>query len=185
MPPRQEIRRSLHGALLLARGEVAGMGWFELSFEGFWRSFAAPLLAAPAYALGLALQYASSGYHGPVAPVVTAEAGSYALDAVTFPLLAIPLTRFLGLGARYVPLIVATNWASLPQAGAFLAATVLGVIAPPWRGGLLLAVVVATLAYEWFVIRTALGSSAGNAAAFVALDLLVVELLNRLAEAIL
>jgi hypothetical protein len=107
------------------------------------------------------------------------------LDVVTFPLLAIPLTRFLGLGARYVPLIVATNWASLPQAGAFLAATVLGVVAPPWRGGLLLAVLLATLAYQWFVIRTALGTSAGNAAAFVVLDLIAMEVLNRLVDALL
>ena len=177
-----EIRRSLHGAMLLARGEAAGMGWLDVSFEGFWRSFAAPLLAVPAYALVVAEQYARAGYHGPLAPVLASEAVSYALQIVSFPLLAILLTRFLGLGARYVPLIVATNWASLPQVAAYLAACVLGAAVPLLRPGLLLGATLATLAYEWFVIRTALGTSGGNAAAFVVLNLLVAVMLNRLVD---
>ena len=180
----QEIRRSIHGAVLLARGEAAGMGLFELSFEGFWRSFAAPFLAAPAYALVVAEQYARIGYHGPLATVLVSESLSYALQIVSFPLLAALLTRFLGLGARYVPLIVATNWASLPQVGAFLGAAVLGIVVPPLRPGLMLGAMLATLAYEWFVVRTALGTSAGNAAAFVVLNLLVGLLLNHLVDAI-
>jgi hypothetical protein len=180
----QDIRRSLHGAMLLARGEVAGMGWLDLSFEGFWRSFAAPLLAAPAYALVIADQYVHVGYHGPLAPVLVGEAVSYAIQIVAFPLLAMLVTRFLGLGARYVPLVVATNWASLPQVAAYLAACVLGAAFPPLRSGVLLGAMLATLAYEWFVIRTALGTSAGNAAAFVVLNLLVGLLLNHLVDVI-
>ena len=41
-----------------------------------------------------------------------------------------------------------------------------------------------TLAYEWFVIRTALGTTAGIATAFVVIDILVGLLLNHLVDAI-
>ena len=184
MTSAQEIRRSLHGAMLLARGETDGMGWLDVSFEGFWRSFAAPLLAAPAYALVIAEQYVRIRYHGPLAPVLVSEAVSYVLQIVSFPLLAILLTRFLGLGARYVPLVVATNWASLPQVAAYLAACVIGTAVPALRPGLMLGVILATLIYEWFVIRTALGTSGGNAAAFVVLNLLVGVMLNRLVDVV-
>jgi hypothetical protein len=53
MPSYAEIQRALQGAWLLARGDTRGMGLFDLSVEGFWRSFAAALLAAPAYVLVL------------------------------------------------------------------------------------------------------------------------------------
>lgn len=179
-----EIRRSLGGALLLARGDAAGMGRFDLSVGGFWRSFTAPLLAAPAFALLVAEQQALRAAAAAADPAVAAaaagmgatvlaESASYLVDAVTFPLLAIPLTRFLGLGSRYVPLVVATNWAGLPQVAAFLAAVTLSVAVPPLRPPLLLAVLFGTMAYQWFVVRVASGATGAVAAAMVIINLLV------------
>ena len=185
IPTREEVQRSLAGALLLARGNTAGMGAFELSFDGFWHSFAAPVLAAPLYALLLAEQYLRMGYAGGLGGLVMAETLSYALDIVSFPLLAIPLTRFLGLGARYVPLIVATNWATLPQVMLFFAAVVVGGAIPPLRPVLLLGALLATLGYQWFVIRTALVATGSIAAAFVALNLLVGIMLSRSVDMLL
>jgi hypothetical protein len=172
IPGREAIGRAVQGALLLARGDSAGMGLFDTSFDGFWHSFAAPVLAAPIYALLLAEQYARFGYEGGLGTIVLAESVSYILDILTFPILAIFLTKFLNLGARYVPLVVATNWATLPQVLLFLAAVTLGTM-------------LATLTYQWFVVRTALGSTGGHAAAFVTLNLLVGLLLNRVADTLL
>jgi hypothetical protein len=56
-----EFVRSLRGAWLLARGDAAGMGLLDLTVEGFWNSFAAALVAAPAYVLLLADRYAGPG----------------------------------------------------------------------------------------------------------------------------
>lgn len=182
---REEIGRSVQAALLLARGDATGMGRFDISFDGFWHSFAAPVLAAPVYALLLAEQYARFGYEGQLGTIVLAESVSYVLDILTFPILAIFLTRFLSLGARYVPLVVATNWATLPQVILFLAAVTLGTLVAPLRPALLLFAMLATLTYQWFVVRTALGSTGGQAAAFVTLNLLVGLLLNRVADSLL
>jgi hypothetical protein len=185
IPGREAIGRAVQGALLLARGDSAGMGLFDTSFDGFWHSFAAPVLAAPIYALLLAEQYARFGYEGGLGTIVLAESVSYILDILTFPILAIFLTKFLNLGARYVPLVVATNWATLPQVLLFLAAVTLGTLVAPLRPALLLFAMLATLTYQWFVVRTALGSTGGHAAAFVTLNLLVGLLLNRVADTLL
>ncbi len=185
IPGREAIARAMQGALLLARGDTGGMGWFDISFDGFWHSFAAPVLAAPVYALLLAEQYARFGYTGGLGTIVLAESVSYILDILTFPILAIFLTRFLNLGTRYVPLVVATNWATLPQVLLFLAAVTLGTLVAPLRPALLLFAMLATLTYQWFVVRTALGSTGSHAAAFVTLNLLVGLLLNRVADTLL
>lgn len=186
LPSGEEIRRSLAGALALARGDVRGMGLFDVGFGGFWRSFAAPILAAPLYLLLAAQRPRPSDAEGaPAALSLGGEIVAYLLDIVTFPLLALALTAFLGLGARYVPLVVATNWATPPQIALFLAAVTLGGIAAPLLPTLLLGATMAALLYQWFVIRTALGTTGGNAAAFVALNVIVGVVLNRALAALL
>jgi hypothetical protein len=180
LPTAAEIQRSLQGAFLLARGDPAGMGWFDLSFGGFWRSFAGPLLAAPLYALLAAERYVRSGREGPVGPLLASEVAAFALDVAALPLLAILLVRFLALGSRYVPLVVATNWAAPLQAAAFLAAVVVGGAVPPLRGLLPLLVWLAMVVYQWYVVRTALGSTGNVAAAVVVLNFVVTLFAYRL-----
>ena len=62
MPSYAEIQRSVQAAWLLARGDTRGMALFDLSLEGFWKSFAAALLVAPAYAIVLLDQYSVIGW---------------------------------------------------------------------------------------------------------------------------
>ena len=179
-----ELVRSLRGAWLLARGDAAGMGLLDLSVEGFWHSFAAVLIAAPAYVLLLAERFARAGLPpgAGLAGTALAESLAYLVDVATLPLLAIPLTRFLGLGARYVPLVVASNWATVPQVALFLAAVVLGLALPPMREGFLLAALMVTFGYQWFVVRTALGVPGSTAVAVVLLNVVVGMLLNRIVD---
>ena len=51
MPPKQEIVASLYGAWRLMRLDPTGMTYFNLSADGFWRSFFAAVIVAPAYVL--------------------------------------------------------------------------------------------------------------------------------------
>lgn len=185
---RPELVRSLRGAWLLARGDVRGMGLLDLTVEGFWGSFTGAVVAAafvaPAYALLLADRFARTG-QSPGAGTLLGEALSYLADIVTLPLLAIPLTRFLGLGGRYVPLVVASNWATVPQAALFLAAVVLGLALPPFRDGLVLTALMVTVAYHWFVVRVALGVAGTTALAVVLIHFLVGTMLKRTLDALL
>ena len=51
MPDRDEIVRSLTGAWRLFLDRPDAMRFFDVSVDGFWRSFAAVVLILPAYAL--------------------------------------------------------------------------------------------------------------------------------------
>ena len=118
MPTWLEIVRSVQAAWLLARGDKSALAQFDLSVDGFWKSFAAALVVAPAYILVLLDQYRFTGWPENAWATALAELVSFAGGWIAFPLAAIPLTRLLGLGARYVPLIVADNWSAVIQVAA-------------------------------------------------------------------
>ena len=186
VPNAAEIVRALRAALRLARFDEGGLAEFDVTYEGFWRSFFAALLVAPGYAL-LVMQKWSVLPEPPVGPgAVLAEAFGYLLGWIAFPLALIPLTQLLGLGQRYVVLVVATNWSKVVQMIAFLLAIGLAAGSASEAGGLLVLIATgAILVYQWFVTRVALACSAALAAGVVVLDVVVSLLISRLTDGLL
>ena len=93
---------------------------------------------------------------------------------LAFPIAAIFLTRLLGLASRYVPLIIANNWSAVVQMGIYTVVVVVGTLLPPETRALaLLLTTLTVLAYQWFVIRTALGTGSGTALGLVVIDVLL------------
>jgi hypothetical protein len=200
MPDREEILHSLIGAWRLARLDPRGMNEFNISIDGFWRSFFAAVLVAPGYAILIAYRFGQVDGGGPdpapstlafegdasIGWIMLVQTASYLLSWAAFPLIAAVVTWALDLGRNYVALIVAANWAAVIQIGAFLAAILLGAVFP---GGLASALVtiatIAILFYQWFVTRTALQTTAGIAFALVLADLLVNTAINLTADGML
>jgi hypothetical protein len=181
-----ELKSAFEGALLLARGDAAGMTRFDLTIEGFWRSFFAIVVAAPAYLLLLVDQYATTGVGAHIGGVIMIEALAYVIGWCAFPVAAIFLTRVLGLGAHYVSLIVASNWSGVLQVLVLAMAVLLGTLLPSALRGLLgLGALVAVLGYQWFVVRTALETTGTTAAALVAVDILLSMLVHEGADALI
>lgn len=185
MPSQAEIRQALTGMLMLARLDTGGMRLLDLTVEGFWKSFTGPLLAAPAFALLVADRYARTGLPAGLAAVVPLEAVGYCLGLVAFPIAAIFLTRLLGLTDRYVPLIVAGNWSTVPQAALLLAAITVANLAPGLAALLVPLAGLAALAYSWFVVRTALATTASVAAGLVVVDVLMGVGIDRVMDMLL
>lgn len=180
MLSRHEIRRSIQGAWLLARGEVHGLDLFDLSVEGFWRSFAAAFLLAPAYVVLLVEHHARIGWPERLGGAVLADFVAYICGWIVFPCAAVFLTRLLGLTGRYVPLIVANNWASVVQTALYTPLVVLSAVLPaPLRAMLLFAATVAALIYQWFVTRTALDTTSDIAFGLVVINVLLGILVSR------
>jgi hypothetical protein len=180
MPSYAEIQRSIQAAWLLARGDTRGITLFDLSLEGFWKSFAAALLVAPAYGIVLLDQYRLVGWPEHVAGTMLAEAVSFVLGWLAFPIAAIFLTRLLGLSARYVTLIVANNWSAVVQVALYTAVVLVGTILPAELRTLALFVAtLAVLTYQWFVIRTALATTSATAFGLVVVDILISVMLSR------
>jgi hypothetical protein len=49
LPSGAEIAAALRGLAAALRGDPAALSWYDLSVDGFWRSFWPPLIAAAAY----------------------------------------------------------------------------------------------------------------------------------------
>ena len=186
MPTSAEVAHYLQGAWLLAQGNRRGFDFFDLSVEGFWRSFSAALIVAPAYLLLLLERYAATGWPEQTILALVAETVAYFLGWALFPIIAIFITRLLGLTARYIPLIVAANWSSVLQVVLYTAAVTVSLALPrDLRAPILLSATLAILAYQWFVVRTALQTTAGIAASIVIIDVLLAVAMNRAVDGLL
>ena len=183
-----EIRLAVGGALRLARGDRRGLAVFDTSIDGFWRSFRAGLICFPLYLLLLSLRiedpvWAASG----VVSVLAVETIAYVISWVAFPLLILPLTRWLGREDRFLPFIVAYNWSQIPQTVLFavvglnVAMGLLPVSAMQVAG---LLAAIAVLVYEWFIARVALAVTGAQAGLVVIADLLLGTLLGRVADSL-
>jgi hypothetical protein len=67
VPVWAEVQLAVGGALRLARGDRRGLGSFDASLEGFWRSFRAAAICYPMYLFLLSsrvtgAQWASAGW---------------------------------------------------------------------------------------------------------------------------
>lgn len=183
MPEREEVLSALYGAYRLAWFDIAGMTHFNLSFDGFWRSFFAAALVAPAYAILVGLQVATGEEAIDLGLLVLTESIGYVLAWCAFPLIAIVLTRLLGLARNYVALIVALNWTAVLQTALFLAVVLLAPFLPEVLGTLVMTLTTgAILVYQWFVIRTALETTGGIALMLLLIDLIVTSMINMGAD---
>jgi hypothetical protein len=179
---RIEVRRSLEGAWRLFLNRPEAMLLFDLSIEGFWRSFQAIVLIAPIYALTVIADeqhllndsIAETGFSE--AAFLFGRAVALLLDWVTFPILLALVARRLGIARSYPAYIVARNWsgviASAPF-GAIALLTLIGLVSNEFGALLSLVAIGVALRYNYVVARTALAAGFGFAVAIVAADFIV------------
>jgi hypothetical protein len=110
-----ETYASLVGAWRLMFGKSDGLRMLDLSADGFWNSFFAIVVAAPALIVGwveLANEIgdpnAFAGRLGMLIRLATIDIGSWVLPLVALALVA----PRAGIGGRFVHYVVASNWAS-------------------------------------------------------------------------
>lgn len=183
---RAEIRRGLAGALAILRREPGAMAMFDLTADGFFRSFTAMLVAAPAYALIVLGRIVGEGSAVALPLTLLIEAIGYVVAWLAFPIAAGLVLYGLGEGRRLVPLVVAGNWAAVLQIGFVLAALLVAAALPAaTAAAVTTTATLAALAYQWLVVRTALAAPGVVAAGFVLLDVVVSMLANGATDAVL
>ena len=182
MPDRQEIFASLYGAWRLAGFDENGMSYFNISVEGFWRSFFAAVILAPFYLLSVShdLTMPEGGFSF---WAILVHFGTYAAGWILFPLVAFFATDLLSLGHRFTALIVAVNWSSVLIVGFFMLTSLITTL---MQGGAAyifgVAVTTAVIVYHWFVMRTALETTTLIAMAFVLFNLVLSGMLVLAAD---
>lgn len=174
------VSNNLAGAWRLMLGRPEGLNRLDTSLEGFWRSFGAIVLIAPFALVTLLGQQLAIPDAAEPAPQLTggwfvAKAFTLLVEWFAFPLVFALVARPFGLGSRYVPFIVARNWASViigAMVGAMNALQLL-LLPPAAMPYVLIAAIAIVLRFSYVVARLALAVSAGMAIPIVVLDLLL------------
>src|SRR5260370_42305757 len=111
-----EVQLAVGGALRLAVGDRRGLGFFDASIEGFWRSFRAGLICYPFYLLLVSFRVTAAQWEvSGVAPILVVETIAFVISWVAYPLLILPVSRQLGRRARFLSFMVAYNASQIPQ----------------------------------------------------------------------
>lgn len=176
----QELVSSVYGAFRLAMWRPDGMAYFTVTAQGFWHSFFAAVVVAPGYlfvnAIGTqpAVESANPIHDGIIYVL------AYVISWIAFPLAMVPVSELLEREDRYIPYVVANNWATVPQMALLMAVAIIrtglgfGEVLSALFG---LVAYGAILVYTWFVARTALNvpgfAAVGVVALSVAINLIV------------
>lgn len=175
-----EIRSGLTGAWLMFRNDPDAMDHFDLSFEGFWKSFLAGILLIPVVLvqvqtewalrlrMGETMDFSLSGYR--LVGLLTLLIGWFG-----YPLIVLVLARLLGFSDRVVAFIIAQNWcailASIAVSLPFLAAGI-GLIGPFGLSLIIIVLLVILLRYFYVVARISMEASPAIAAVLSGLNLI-------------
>jgi len=182
-PPARDIAAALYGAYRLARYDVSGHKYFDISNTGFWRSFFAALLIAPFYFILLNLRFDEFS-NVPAIRFFALESIAYVIAWVAFPLFMASMVREIKREDNYIRFIVAYNWSAVLQNAIFLPIEILAIagVLPVDAANLLgLLALVAIVVYLWFIARSALDVTGVMAAGIVGADLLMSILINTIA----
>jgi hypothetical protein len=129
-----ETHASLTGAWRLMLGKADGLRLLDVSVDGFWNSFFAIVVAAPALIVGwvgianeIGDPDAFVGRLGMLIRLAAVDIGSWVLPLVVLALVA----RRAGIGGRFVHYVVASNWASAITAWLMLPSALIRLFVPP------------------------------------------------------
>lgn len=171
-----DVARALRGAFRLLRLDSRGLDAFDATLDGFWRSFTAAALTAPAFAILVVLEAPEGAGDADAIDwgrVFAVRAIAYVVGWVAFPLVMHSLVRAMGRGAVYFRYMVAYNWASVPQMMIFLPVELARAAWPEMMEPFTVIAFAAVLFYQWFIARTALAVSGLVAGGVVAVDVLL------------
>ncbi|MFK0275715.1 hypothetical protein ACIQUG_18690 [Ensifer sp. NPDC090286] len=180
MPLLDEVLAYIRGLWLLAQGNEEGFRWLDFSESGLWRSFTSMLWCLPAIAVTWAswrLYYLSVMPDGTtigigfIFKLLVVDLVSWLLPLV---LIAI-LSRPLGFAGAVVPIVVTTNWLSVPLSYAMALPAAIRVVIPGSQGltsFIWLALLVISVAVLFRLLRMVTGNQTLLASALTALFLL-------------
>lgn len=156
-----EVQVNFIAAWRLFRRDPSGANLFGQDEAAFWKSFWCAVIVAPAFFTFLILIPDELRSDAPDLRVAAVEVISYAMGWAAWPLIVHAAFALLGLQDKFIPYIVAYNWASVPQVGLLLGiAVVAAAIGMPLQLFLLLnlAATIWLLSYHAFIVRVTTGA---------------------------
>ena len=171
LPGLNEVASSLIGAMRLFRRDKGGLQYFNMTEDGFWRSFFAMVLAGP-MSICAEMLLGETGSHS-VAAMSARTASTLVLQWVGFILFMYHFTQTVGLAQRFMQFVIAYNWCTVVASAMMLVPALLagfGLVSRDLALLILFFLLLVMLSYSWFVAREALQTSGALAASIVAID---------------
>lgn len=164
MPPAEVTQRSLTGAWRMMTGRPGGLKLLDLSVDGFWDSFYAIVVALPALAVGWVAAANDVALVGDEVPDKLSFVLRFAVVDLGSWIIPIGLLAFVvrpaGIADRFVPYVVASNWASVIVIWIMLPPQLLRMVLPGAQDLvtlLSLGLFLTTLFLTWRVTNAAVG----------------------------
>lgn len=177
-----EARFALTGLFRLARGDPGGLGCFDRSIDGFWRSFRAAVICYPLYLMLLTMRVAAADWQRSGGlRIVTVETIAYVISWTAFPLVMLRVARWIGRADRFLDFMVPYNWYQLPQGVLFVVVGLVTAAGSPHSPAAQLVAVVAAaavLGYEWYLARIAFDTTRLAATLIIVVDLVLGALID-------
>lgn len=181
------VQRSVDAAFDLVARDQRAWEKFDLTTEGFYRSFVALLLVMPLNVVVdvLSIQVGAAERVRQGKPLLEQSYGladaafstfAHSAQWLLFPIAMIFLLRFLDLTQRYAALIIAHNWGMVVIWLLYLPALLLhaaGIVSSDQAIDLNLIVLGFTLYFRFYIAQTALATTWGIAASIAMIDLLL------------
>jgi hypothetical protein len=186
-PTAPQIVAALYGAFRLLRFDPDGLRAFDVGPTAFWQSFFAAFIAAPGYAILIALHMESA----PSADVVSTgllHGFAYVISWTAFPLVVFYLAQAMDRAEHWVGFVIAFNWSKVVQMAIYLPlvlASASGVFGDTGGNFLTLVGLIAVLVYQWYVTRSALDIPGPAAAGLTVVDLILGMFITSITDAAL
>ena len=169
-----DVTKALFGIWLIVKNRAGADKFFDISVEGFWRSFVAAILVLPANIIITALGILTAGEVSYSVIDGLRDLLIYIINWLFYPLIVISACGYLNAHDKALKYIIPYNWASIPAGYFFAFATLVGrsLEGSSFGAGLLFVAYVVTIFLFFEIARRQLEISRLAAVGVVAFDFL-------------
>ncbi len=189
LPHRAEITAALKGLALLLRGDARALQFYDLSLDGFWRSFGLPLFCLVCYLILQPMTAAQTELWGDNrVGFILVQGVEYLLAWGVYLAVMAAVSRGFGLSHRYAVFVVLYNWAQAIVTAAslpVLAGSLIGLLPPGTLAGWSTGILLLWLYIVLQAARIGLGAGLSLALGAAFLDLAASILLHGLLDLVL
>jgi hypothetical protein len=182
MIPSEELSRSLHGTVRLAKADPGGIEDFNATLQGFWNSLAAAAIVLPGFAFMTWLGYAGIEPMLPASSerIIVVEGIGFVIRWVGFQLALFYYCGAIGKSDRFFHTAVSLNWIEVPIIAAQVGLVLLMLAGlGGGLGGLLnLILYILVIAYSTFVAKAALRGTVPQALGPVLISLALSQVVS-------
>lgn len=178
----REIVNSLFGVYLLARRDPHALTCFNMSMEGFYRSFLAMILALPLFAIENSIDYREIPTDTSIVPFLLYLCLALLISWGSYLAIVAVLARYMGFSDRYSIFVVVYNWMQFGIILVWFPISIIatGIFPENVAATITLLFIAASYALLWYMLKVTLNLTGMTAVGLAFLEFLIVILVQSI-----